>query len=58
MNSSLLQIQSEIQENNILNLSFHSFEENSLFHYNDEESNNNIFLRMKFLMIIIYFKVK
>ena len=45
MNSSLLQIQSEIQENNILNLSFHSFEENSLFHYNDEESNNNIFFK-------------
>ena len=40
MNISLLQSQSEIQENNILNLNFHSFDENSLFHNNDEEINS------------------
>jgi hypothetical protein len=45
MNISLLQSQSEIQENNILSLNLHSFDENSLFHNNDEESNNSIFFK-------------
>ena len=45
MNISLLQSQSEMQENNILSLNLHSFDENSLFHINDEESNNSIFFK-------------
>ena len=45
MNISLLQSQSEMQENNILSLNFHSFDENSLFHINDEENNSSIFFK-------------
>ena len=45
MNISLLQSQSEMKENNILSLNLHSFDENSLFHINDEESNNCIFFK-------------
>ena len=48
MNISFLQSQSEKQENNILNLNLHSFEENSLFHNYDEESNNNVFFKNEF----------